>query len=363
MNPNVAVSASSPGILDAALAAFPAGNAADAVARAIFAHAGADPSVLLGPVQILVGGTGAGLRAIDGRSRQPGLGADRPRGFVDGEKIPDAAFVAVPALPGALAILVASFGSSTFAQAASAATERAKGLSKERHAFFTTFARRGPSYLSDATIADELVASAGKIAGGLLTKEDLDAVRPEVTTARTTVRAPRSFASVPWGFETVSGDDAPAPLDASRVEIVAATDVFGLVVIAAYEVGREGLSVDALGLVAPRGAEPVRRGTPRVRPGDVRPSAAPIALGSVAGVWDLGLGVVGCGDAERRLASLLTAVAARPTLEEAIHAPRSAAEGDGSEASPMVRDVGRAYGVLRGSQSARPLSDRRALVG
>ena len=42
------------------------GNAVDAVVSGVFAAAGAAPGVLLGPVQILWGGAGLGLRAVDG---------------------------------------------------------------------------------------------------------------------------------------------------------------------------------------------------------------------------------------------------------------------------------------------------------
>ena len=51
---------------------LPRGNAMDAVVAGVFAAAALDPSVLLGHVQFLVGGAGAGLRAVDGRARQTG---------------------------------------------------------------------------------------------------------------------------------------------------------------------------------------------------------------------------------------------------------------------------------------------------
>ena len=69
-----------------------------------------------GPVQILVGGAGAGLLAIDGRVRQPGIGAPRPRGFMSAEEIPDAARVGVPWLPATLSVAIATMGTATFNQ-------------------------------------------------------------------------------------------------------------------------------------------------------------------------------------------------------------------------------------------------------
>ena len=76
-----AVSASDPRVAEAMESLLPKANAVDLVIGGVFAAAALEPSVLLGPVQVLLGGVGSGLRAIDGRTRQPGLGAPRPRGF------------------------------------------------------------------------------------------------------------------------------------------------------------------------------------------------------------------------------------------------------------------------------------------
>src|SRR5450432_3699908 len=95
-------------VAQAARDALARGNAGDAVVAGVLMAAAESPGVLLGPVQLLAGGAGAGLIAIDGRVRQPGLDAPRPRGFVSGEPIPEAARVGVPALPAAVATALAS---------------------------------------------------------------------------------------------------------------------------------------------------------------------------------------------------------------------------------------------------------------
>ncbi|MGA7118553.1 MAG: hypothetical protein WBY94_00575, partial [Polyangiaceae bacterium] len=64
------------------------GNAVDAVVAGVLVAAAESPSVFLGPFQMLVAGAGAGVRAIDGRVRQPGLGVPRPRGLLAGERVP-----------------------------------------------------------------------------------------------------------------------------------------------------------------------------------------------------------------------------------------------------------------------------------
>src|SRR5438270_11397807 len=94
--------ASSPEVEAAAEELLRKGNAVDAAVAGVFAACAMAPGVLLGPVQILIGGGGVGLRALDGRVRQPGIGAPRPRGFRDGEEVPDAARVGWPWLPGTL---------------------------------------------------------------------------------------------------------------------------------------------------------------------------------------------------------------------------------------------------------------------
>src|SRR5581483_10997081 len=72
----------------AARDALAQGNAVDAVLTAVLVAAARSPAVFLGSLQVLVGGAGAGLLAIDGRVRQPGAGVPRPRGFVGDGAVP-----------------------------------------------------------------------------------------------------------------------------------------------------------------------------------------------------------------------------------------------------------------------------------
>src|SRR3954453_18756949 len=115
MSARALVTASDARVADAATALLTRGNAVDAVIAGVFAAAALVPSVLLGPVQILIGGAGLGLRATDGRVQQPGRGVARPRGFTEDAAIARAARVGVPALPAALASTLATSGASTLA--------------------------------------------------------------------------------------------------------------------------------------------------------------------------------------------------------------------------------------------------------
>ena len=123
--PRAAV-ASSPEVEAAAAEVLRRGNAVDAVVAGVFAACAGSPGVLLGPVQLLVGGAGAGLQAFDGRVRQPGIGAPRPRGLLASEEVPLAARVGVPWLLATLSAAIATAGSARSARPARSAPRRSR---------------------------------------------------------------------------------------------------------------------------------------------------------------------------------------------------------------------------------------------
>jgi hypothetical protein len=130
-------------------------------------------------------------------------------------------------------------------------------------------ARLGAAALLDARIADELVAAVGRVAGGLLGRPDLEEARPVVAACAVSRLGELRVARLPW---------EPAAAESASVRIVAAADGRGLVAIACYEARQDGVEVAELGLLAPAFAEPVARGEARVRPGEPRPAAGPMAL-------------------------------------------------------------------------------------
>jgi len=286
------------------------GNAVDAVVAGVLAAAAESPAVFLGPVQFLVGGGGGGLLAIDGRVRQPGLGVPRPRGFLADEPIPMAARVGVPMLPGALAAAAASLGTLSLLRLAGPAIAWARQRSPERAAFFEFFARRGAQSLTHDAVASELMVAAGRAARGLLTRDDLSRARPDVV--RFDDRRPEAsgILTVPWR--------APGDHDASVTHLVIAADARGQVAAACYETAIDGVSVPALGIVAPPCAAPVMRGLARVGPGEFRPASAPIAIRARHGFVDLAIGVAATSHAERSLQSALEALDEMPTVVEAL---------------------------------------------
>jgi hypothetical protein len=296
-----AAAASEAHVAAATREALDVGNAVDAVIAGVFTAAAYEPSVLLGPLQVLVAGGGTGCIAVDGRSRQPGLDAQRPRGTIEGNAIPPASRVGVPTLPATAAAVIASFGTASLRKVARAAITAAQHISAERAAVLDAFSRRGVPFLADDAVASELLAAAGRAAGGQLTPADLTAFRPPIVRVEERAFEPLGWLRAPWR------DDS---LDASDLQVVAAADHGGVVCIACYAIAAGGVSIPALGLRAPPSAEPVMRGRVRVRPGEPRPSAAPIAVRSRRGVADVAMGlasVVGAAaldDVLRRLDEL-----------------------------------------------------------
>jgi hypothetical protein len=300
-------------VAQAARDALGRGNAVDAVVTGILVAAAESPGVFLGPVQLLVGGAGAGLLAVDGRVRQPGLGIPRPRGVVAGEAVPPPSRVGVPVLPAALATVLASLGGMTLQRAAGPAAEWARALSPERGVVLARFAQRGAAAMTDDAVSSELTAVAGRAAGGLLTVDDLSAVRPGLVSCDEPSLGPSGILRVPWRQGVAEG---------AATHVVAVADGRGLVAVACYEVPVDGVTIAALGLLAPAFATPVMRGEARVRPGDPRNAAAPIALRARRGVVDTAMGLALTPEPEAALDALLSNLDDAAALLGALRATR-----------------------------------------
>lgn len=298
-----AVSASTGTVGEAAGEALIAGNAVDAIVAGVLMAAAETPSVFLGPLQILVGGYGAGLQAVDGRVRQPGLGMPRPRGVVANEPIPEPAWTGVPALPASLALVAATLGTMSLWRLARSAVSYAKERSEERATVLEMFGRLAAAAITGDAIAGELAAAAGRSVGGALTRDDLSSVRPVMTALDRRAWTPDGILRVPW---------RGGSCDAACTQVIAAADARGLVAIACYDAGPDGLAIASLGLVAPRFASPVLRGERRAQPGAPRPAAAPIVLHVSGGLPDGALGLAELHHAEESLENILAVIADAP---------------------------------------------------
>lgn len=245
------------------------GTAIDAVLAGYFAAAGSYPGVLLGHVTVLLGGTGSGDRAFDGRVRQPGKNAKRPRGTLPGETPPTAARVGVPSSVPALAVALGYGASATLGRLVQpgVALARERGAEK-RAAVLTRVGEVGALALSEPEVSRALVRAFGAPSGGLLTPADF--ARPEGldVAAEREESGQKPRLQAPWA------GSAKAPL--TRGVAVSAVDVTGSFVAAVFDCQPEAAFVEELELSAPLVATPTLRGVPRVAPGTTLPAAAPV---------------------------------------------------------------------------------------
>lgn len=323
MSPSArAVSCDIPEVESAADELLRRGNAVDAVVAGVAAACALLPSVFLGPLTIVCGGAGAGEHAFDGRLRQPGRGAPRPRGFVSAGDVPPAARVAVPWLVPALFGALSTVGSATPSRAFGPAMALAKGTAR-RDVLDAVLARGGRA-LSERAIGEGLLAAGGRLAGGLLTREDLEAAAGLSAPLEHERVGELSVGRPPWR-------DA-ARADGGRVHVIAAIDRNGMGALACFEtVDGEGISLEELQLVAPLRAVPVRRGAERLRPGTPLAASTPLAVVARSGMLEAVVGMAQAGDAD--LDAVLGAYArtgqiappARGTLVAAARAGKGAA--------------------------------------
>lgn len=247
------------------------GSAVGAVLSGFFADAGLRAGVLLGPLIVIVAGVGNGVRVFDGRLRQPGLGAKRPRGFTDAAMIPDAARVAVPHAISAAVVAHAYDRTGSFADVVKRGVREARQLGAEARAdVLQGVQTQGARALSSPAVSRVLMQAAGVSEGGLLTAADLASVPNLDLMARPSPWLP-SWSEVPWASENQQVSAGPA-------DVLCAVDKRGIFAGAVYRCALDGVVIDELGLQAPRAATPVMRGVPRLAPGNCLPAPAALAI-------------------------------------------------------------------------------------
>ena len=264
---------------DAAQAYLDAGgDAVGAVISGFFAAAGDSPGVLFGAVGLIVAQVGVGVRAFDGRQRQPGLGQRRSRGVAPGESLPAAARVAVPG--GIASLLVASrYGRSVaLSKVVSTGILLARKAGCERRAeVLDIISRLGASALASPSLARPLIHLAGPSEGGALGLGDLEFI-PELDQP---ARVAGPLRTPPWADERLDPgqlSNSDWQEQALRQHGLCASDASGGLAALCYDNAISGLRVDELELVLPLNAVPVRRGMPRVLPGRFLPAPTPISI-------------------------------------------------------------------------------------
>jgi len=251
------------------------GSAVGAVLSGFFAAAGAYAGTLWGPVSILVGGTGVGGRAFDGRLLQPGAGVKRPRGFVAGEDIPPAAFAAATTAVAAALVAHAYDGGQKLASIVKPGLQRAKQSGADARAELLSRVRaQGAGALADPRFVREVVKVAGPVEGGTLSQQDFDVSSVVIDMpAAEAARERQQVLTVPWESEAL--EIAPA---LGRGHAIIAIDVRGVAAGVCFRRVSDGLAAPALELELPLAAIPVRRGVPRTQPGTRLSTPAPMAI-------------------------------------------------------------------------------------
>lgn len=252
------------------------GSALGAVVAGFFAAAGAHSGVLLSPITVLAVGAGLGARAFDGRCRQPGLGTKRPRGFQDGEPIPEAARIATPTAVNAALVALAYDEQAKVSRVLRSGIRRARDSGADARAELLERVRSlGAGALGQTSFVRPLVQVAGESSGGVLTATDLRSITAIDTQAATHVEGDTRWAVAPWAL-----DEAPDSVseDQGIGHAICAVDVRGLFAALSYRRVMNGVPVEEIELEAPLTAEPVLRGKTRVAPGSPLPAPAPIAI-------------------------------------------------------------------------------------
>jgi gamma-glutamyltranspeptidase/glutathione hydrolase len=253
------------------------GSALGAVVAGFLAAVGAHSGVLLSPVTVLAAGGGLGARAFDGRCRQPGLGTKRPRGFKDGEEIPDAARIAVPASLTAALVALAYDEQAKVSRIVKSAIKRARDSGAEARAELLERVRAvGAGAVSESVFVRPLMHAGGEASGGLITSTDLRSITDVDRAATHLDHGGSRYVIAPWAEEGEAS--IVASDDWGTGHAICAIDVRGLFAALSYRRVMNGVSVEDLEVEAPPIAVPVLRGVTRVSPGSPIAAPAPIAI-------------------------------------------------------------------------------------
>ena len=235
------------------------GSALQAALTGYFTATGIDSGVLFAPMTILVGGVGAGVFAYDGRCRQPGRDAKRPRGFLPEDEIPLAATVAAPASIGAAATAVAFHPGTTLLSCVRPGVQAAKAEGAKGRAELLEFAASlGATALHAPAVKKAFKVQFGTLEEGAITPTDL--ASPEGLNTRA---KQDGNAWVPeWNQQSVDSE-----LDFGSGHGIVAADGRGLLVAITYRQMLTAAVLEPFETRVPCLASPVRRGVTRAHPG------------------------------------------------------------------------------------------------
>lgn len=259
------------------------GDAVGAVVSGFFAAAGTYPGVLLGPLGLLIARVGVGVRAFDGRQRQPGLGVRRPRGLSADDAIPLAARAAAPSGIAALLVALRYGPNVSLAKVTAAGINAAKRAGCARRAEVLDHIQRlGAAALAAPAISRPLLHAAGPVEGGSLSAGDLEFI-PELDHPAHIEGLRRT---APWAAQRLAPDQEEQgswQAQSARQQVLCACDLGGGVAVLCYDDAPSGLDIPELELTLPLHAVPPRRGAQRLAPGRFIPAPAPMFIETAAG--------------------------------------------------------------------------------
>lgn len=245
-------------------------SALEAVLAGFFAAAAVEPGVLFGPLALLVGGTGEGARAYDGRARQPGLSGKRPRGHLTDDPPPPAAHVAVPFGLSALAVSTSYHGPASLGAACRPAIALARQSGAAGRAeLLGHVAGLGARCLVEPGVQRAWLSQFGPVSRGQITAADLGSQAELDHPARAT----SDVLELPW-----SGSPERPQSQGGVAHAVVAVDGRGLFVGLEFTVLASEIELAGYQVTVPLLAEPVLRGVPRVAPGTPRGTLPPLRL-------------------------------------------------------------------------------------
>lgn len=252
------------------------GNALFSAFCGFFAAAGVSPGVLFSPVSLLVGGLGAGTFSYDGRARQPGREAKRPRGFE--RDVPISARVAVPGSLSALSVACAFHPSTSLLAASRVGVSIAKSVGAKNRAWLIDItAGLGAKFLSEARLRRELLVQFGPPEQGNWGPPDL------VASADIQKLPVPSFGNdealtLPWHTTETRPTDLLEREAWGTSHCIVVVDATGLFVALSYRDLPGIVTLGEFEVVMPAFAVPVLRGVPRVTPGEALNTPAELYL-------------------------------------------------------------------------------------
>lgn len=277
-------------------------SAVDACLAGWFAAAGKYRGVCLGSVSMLVAGTGSGTYLIDGSVLQPGLGAPRPRGFVNIADIPELSRVAVSPIGGWLLAAHAHGGSLSLGELAARGVKLARdNQANQRANLLRHLALAGPLALRETLFVRSFLQVAARAQGGNVTTHDLERAEARVISPviedglihlapvcpdqmqvqQQPVKQPdprqqQSYTESKYDHGQYCLDDFAAR--ATRTLVMVACDHRGLWAAIHCAFDDDGVPIGSYDVTASRYAIPVMRGVARVRPGTRIVHPSPIAM-------------------------------------------------------------------------------------